>query len=527
MMVTGAPAQQQLPLGDDVNYIVNRFVVDLYDRDPEGFSYLETLVKGSMLSSVLYLPSASEIGRRFDRRTAIYLDTPIILAALGYEGDSRAIVARELLELAYKEGAKLACFEHTLAETRGVLTAVGSQMNRQGRRVERVGRVESYFLGLGYNSSDIELLLERLDRDIAARRIDVRPAPTHVTELTVDERELEQYLQERVGYVHRETLLNDLDSLTAVYRLRGGREQLHLESCRALFVTSNPGVVLAARAYFPAREHHSWPVAMLDHDIATLLWLKRPTRAPDLPRKQIIADCFAALEPGAAVWARYMEEMNRLEERGEVEEQQFFFLRYSLEAKKALMDITSGNPAGVTAEVVQQVMERVRTDIAAPLTNELLAERRRREAAESSTTAARAEQKDSANRLRETEEALLEARRTVEAARSAAIARIRRNVSWLKRGIAALIGLACLAGVWLSLPSSVGGSPSTLGIGWRWLARAAVVIAVIITVYGAWFGGSVRSFVRFLEVWLSRRIETRMLRKSRLSSAEMGTDRSH
>jgi hypothetical protein len=172
-------------------------------------------------------------------------------------------------------------------------------------------------------------------------------------------------------------------------------------------------------------------------------------------------------------------------------------------------------------------MERVRTDIAAPLTNELLAERRRREAAESSTTAARAEQKDSANRLRETEEALLEARRTVEAARSAAIARIRRNVSWLKRGIAALIGLACLAGVWLSLPSSVGGSPSTLGIGWRWLARAAVVIAVIITVYGAWFGGSVRSFVRFLEVWLSRRIETRMLRKSRLSSAEMGTDRSH
>lgn len=516
MMVTGAPAQQSLPLGDAA-YVVSDFVLDLHARDPEGFAYLETLVKGSMLSGVLYLPSAGDIGRRFDRQTTLYLDTPVILAALGYEGEPKAVAARELLELAYREGATLGCFEHTLAETRGVLNAVGSRMSRRGWRPERAGGVESHFLSLGYNPSDVELLVQRLDADIAARRISVLPKPSYRSELAIDEPALEGLLQEKVGYAHRETLLNDLDSLTAIYRLRGGADQLHLESCRALFITTNPGVVHAARSYFPRREQHSWPAALLDHDVVTLLWLKRPTLAPDLPQKQVIADCYAALEPGTAVWSRYLEEVDRLDKRGEVAEDQFFFLRYSFEAKRALMDLTSGNPDGVSAQIVHQVIERVRTEMAASVREELEAERRRREAAESSTGAALAQQKDSVERLRQVEHALLEARRTVEIAAAKIGDRVHRKVIWVKRGISAVIGFACLVGVWLSLPPSVGGSPEALMPAWRWVARAAVGITVLVTLYGAWFGGSVREAARSMEVHLSRWMEARGLRRAGLS----------
>lgn len=525
MMVTGAAAQQRLPLGDAA-YVVSDYVLDLYEQDPEGFAYLETLVKGSMLSSVLYLPSAGEIGRRFDRQTTLYLDTPVILAALGYEGNARAVAARELVELAYREGATLGCFEHTLAETRGVLSAVASGMSRRGWRPERAGGVESHFLSLGYNPSDIELLVERLDADIAARRIAILPKPSHRSELTIDEAALEGLLQEKVGYAHRDTLLNDLDSLTAIYRLRGGDDQLYLESCRAIFITTNPGVVLAARSYFPVREQHSWPAALLDHDVATLLWLKRPMQAPDLPRKQIIADCYAALEPGVAVWTRYLAEIDRLQEREDVAEDHFFVLRYSFEAKKALMDLTNGKPEGVTTQIVHEVMERVRTEMSAPAREELELERRRREAAESSANAVVGQQRDAAEHLREIEEALLEARRTVDSAASRVTNRVRQRMKWLKREVAVVIGLACIVGVWLGLPSSVGSSPAALGPGWRWIARGAVGIAVIVTLYGALFGGSVRSAVRSMDIWLSRWLEERGLRRAGLADSSHGSDRS-
>jgi hypothetical protein len=56
--------------------------------------------------------------------------------------------------------------------------------------------------------------------------------------------------------------------------------------------------VRAARRFFAAGyDGFTWPLAVLDHDLATLAWLKRPLQAPDLPRKQIIADCYAALRP--------------------------------------------------------------------------------------------------------------------------------------------------------------------------------------------------------------------------------------
>ncbi|MHB8436431.1 MAG: hypothetical protein ACYDC0_11225 [Acidimicrobiales bacterium] len=171
----------------------------------------------------------------------------------------------------------------------------------------------------------------------------------------------------------------------------------------------------------------------------------------------------------------------------------------------------------MSAQIVDQIIERVRTEMAAPVREELEAERRRREAAESSTGAALAQKKDSVERLRQVEHAPLEARRTVEIAAAKIGDRVHRKVIWMKRGISAVIGFACLVGVWLSLPPSVGGSPEALMPAWRWVARAAVGITVLVTLYGAWLGGSVREATRSMEVHLSRWMEARGLRRAGLS----------
>ncbi len=51
----------------DSNFLINAFVVHVHERDPEGFAFLETIVKGSMLSEVLIYPDVSAIGQRFDK----------------------------------------------------------------------------------------------------------------------------------------------------------------------------------------------------------------------------------------------------------------------------------------------------------------------------------------------------------------------------------------------------------------------------------------------------------------------------
>jgi hypothetical protein len=107
--------------------------------------------------------------------------------------------------------------------------------------------------------------------------------------------------------------------------------------------------VRAARRFFAAGyDGFTWPLAVLDHHLATVAWLKRPLQAPDLPRKQIIADCYAALRPEGRLWARYLEEIEALRQRGELSNDHFVALRYSVDARRALMDTTLGDPEAIS-----------------------------------------------------------------------------------------------------------------------------------------------------------------------------------
>ena len=107
------------------------------------------LVKGSMLASVVYLDSPGNPGKPF-ANTNLYLDTPILLAALGYHGPEAESSMSETLDLAYSMGARLASFDDTISETRSVLQGCAGKTILRG-----MGRVERYFRSVGYRSSDI------------------------------------------------------------------------------------------------------------------------------------------------------------------------------------------------------------------------------------------------------------------------------------------------------------------------------------------------------------------------------------
>jgi hypothetical protein len=100
-------------------YVVACFVHNL--SSPESASLLQginVLAQGHMIANALYLDDLSQPGQKF-RHTAVYLDTPVIIAALGYAGAVRAVPARELLDLLYSAGATLKCFRYTYDETPG------------------------------------------------------------------------------------------------------------------------------------------------------------------------------------------------------------------------------------------------------------------------------------------------------------------------------------------------------------------------------------------------------------------------
>ena len=350
-------------------YIVHAFVEELAAADPETFTYLEKIVEGAMLTSVVFLPDLGSTSRKFKDATA-YLDTPFLLRALGYEGKEVAEPARELLALLKSQGVRVACFDHTRVEVRGVLNSAAKGL--EGRTARGRGGVVSYFAQQGKRGADVFLLAAELEKHLRELGVEILPTPSDDKHAALDKPALERALNRGVRYVSSTTLDYDLKSLAAVHSIRKGQSQLILEHAKAIFVTTNTKLVDVVRKHFENddRDLFAWPLAISDSNLATIVWLKEPMAAPELPRKQIMAECYAALRPDPVLWDRWLDEIDRTDP-GKFTPEQLEIMRFSPDVQRALMDRTFGDPDAVSQPTVAEVLSQAEAKVREPLTQEV------------------------------------------------------------------------------------------------------------------------------------------------------------
>jgi hypothetical protein len=359
----------------EVEYVVHAFVEHLSATDPASFSYFLMIIEGNMLASLVYLPELDSAQRKFNDST-VYLDTPLLIRALGYAGPELEAPAVELLTLLSASRARLACFEATLSELRGVVQGAASSPGRGWIGNSEVARE---FHRRHLKRADVDILVGQLEEAMSRLNIRVMPSPPHAVDWTVDEGLFQEILSRHVKYRQEATLLGDLDALTAVHRLRKGQRPSMFEDSKAVFLTTNTSLVATSREFFRREEDgHSWPHAMLDTDLATLMWLKTPLRAPDLPRKRIMADCYAALRPSDSLWNKWLNEIDRTAQSGDYSDSQLDIMRFSPDAQRALMDTTFGSESALNDRTIQRVLATAQAKITAPVQAELEEERARR-----------------------------------------------------------------------------------------------------------------------------------------------------
>jgi hypothetical protein len=516
----GAAPFEPAPQDQDDRYIVSAFIADLVERDPEGFEYLDTVVKGSMLASSLYLGDLGTVDQRFQQVT-LYLDTPFLLNALGYAGKETAQPALELLGLVRELGARLACFDHTVTELQGVLGGIATGLRNPHRRAAlTLSRVEEHFVREGLGPSDIEVFMNTVERDLLMLGINVRPTPPYEEHLGVDEPALEGLLQVEVGYQNQHARQHDLDALTGVWRLRHGQAQRRLETCRAIFVTTNAPLVRAARRFFAAGcDGFTWPLAVLDHDLATVAWLKRPLQAPDLPRKQIIADCYAALRPEGRLWARYLEEIEKLRQRGELSNDHFVALRYSVDARRALMDATLGDPEAISGTTMHAVLTATLDSIKSPLLEQLAAREAAQEATEHEAQAAAGRADTAEQQATQALQQVAQTNAALRAFQQAQVGRAKRKAArWARRVellafavLAVLVAGSAFASVASSIPLPGIVIPASLRWPGRILFIGLLVVGAILSAVSLMTGWSVKSGVSGLKNRLIARLEAHYL----------------
>ena len=511
----GAPLALSLNL-NEIEYITSRFIVHAFENESAEMDTLLVLAKGSKLASVLYLPNPDDTGRHLGRLTAV-LDTPTLLSALGHQGERQEAAAKEMLSLARGCQIELAILEDTRSEVKSVLHAVGSKVARHGYGDRSVRGVEAHFLSQGLEASDIQLMIGRLDKALAALGVRSIERPEMTVALSVDEARLETVIQNGVSYQRSDSRLHDLYAITATYRLRRGRLANTFEDCRAVFISPNTALAQASRAFFEEGYGKQWPVVITEDDFTTLLWLRQSLNAPDLPRLRLLADAYAALEPGS-VWTKFLDEIDKLRDQNELSQDDYVFFRYSLDARGALMHETLGDTSRMTSDVVHRIVERARNQYREVIEQDIEANvaRSREEAMErqlglESDLATVRDERDDA--LQAAREARAEKEALVERQRGIAKARARTRAKAARKVVMFVVGGLLLVGLWMSAPPDWIWQPSTMPPLPRWAVGIAAIGLIVVTGSNLLFGSYLSRYASKLETWISIRLADRYIRK--------------
>lgn len=363
-VIEGRPivADPQVEVGS-LKYVVASFVLSAFQNDPTLAVALSTVVKGGVIASALYFPDPAGIDRRLGG-LRIFLDTTLLLRLTGACGPDFQRAADDLAALAISRGASLRCFDHTLKECLGVLDASASNVRRGGGHY--YGEATEYMVAAGWTYSDVIQFRDAFEEKLASAGVTIHDKPEHVARLTVDEDRLDAILQGEVHYTSTEARYKDIDSITSVYRLRRGRAASSLARAGAVFVTTNTALVRGARKFAKLEELERGliPLCIPDFFLTTALWVSQELVSPNLPSKQLIADCVSAIRVDHHLWKLYVEKIDRLLQSGDVSPDDYVLLRQSLEVRALIMFDTSEEPENFTDATVEKVLERQRMNIA-------------------------------------------------------------------------------------------------------------------------------------------------------------------
>lgn len=358
-------------------YLVSRFVSYANKADQVSFDAIISFVRGAMLTETFFYSHPSDIGNKM-RKVEVFFDTQFLLRSLGYADSAIVTPCQELIDMLKVMSVKMRCFRHTYDEIHKILFAAASILRQRGRlKPNRPGDVFDYFNLSKSSASDIELELAKLEENLKNIGVLVEEKPDHYEKYSIDEVKLAEQIQREIPNQSEESRNHDVDSLSSIHRLRLGKPQDYLESCVAIFITTNAAISRASTQFFN-REYGSSnaPVCMADQVFTTLIWLKAVKKAPDMPKDRLVATCYAATTPSEKLWEKYVAEAERLKKKGNIKEEDFAVLVHSLEARNKLMDLTLGENE-IIQGTIEDVLKSAKEVYIAEVSEELDAERRK------------------------------------------------------------------------------------------------------------------------------------------------------
>lgn len=343
-----------------INYSIGRFLINEHKDESVIFDYVTDMVKGFFVSTAIsFQPENLTLPHAKFKNLHCYLDTRVILSALGLRLPTAKIAALELLDMLRAEQALICCFEHTVTEIRDIICAYKkSLLNPDSKDVYNT---LEYWDEQNYSVEQVNRYLAILEKKIESLGIKIIPSPTNIYRAVrgIKLNKFKDSLSKRVRYNSTSAWRNDVLSVLGIMKLRKGHTSPELEKCAHIFVTTNIPLINVVNECLFEPEAGVGPV-ITDTTLSSLVWFKCSSSHSNYPTHRLIENAMLALEPTHSFLNEFYEVINQFQAEGGISEEEAAIIRSDIQIRRGLFTAINGDSTKIGKETIAGLRDRLR-----------------------------------------------------------------------------------------------------------------------------------------------------------------------
>lgn len=348
--------------GNEFSFFIGQFILKESKNNSFVFDCLIKMLEGFFISTVIFLqPENNNIAKSKFKDVTFYLDTRLILNLLRCHSKEEKDAILELIHTLKSNGAKVCCFEHNIKETKEVLLQYKNSIITKNISESTLDGLDEQH----YSSEDVNRIFLNIDKRIKVLDIDIVPTPEYINikkEYLINETKLEEYLKSSSRKVRDYANKIDVQSISAICRLRNGNKSNLIENSKAIFVTTSKRLTVLINKNKDL-EHifsNSFFPIITDIDLSAIVWIKNFSINKDYPKLKLIENARLSVEPSTDLINIFFDKLDKIKQEGMITEDEAFILKTDIYAKRnSLMEKTHGNERNLTDETICQIKEEV------------------------------------------------------------------------------------------------------------------------------------------------------------------------
>ena len=342
-------------------FLFSSFLKRINEQDQDSFKCFVSQVKGIFLKNYMMSTPLRDNQSNL-KNVTFYLDTPLILGLLGFNGDSKQKVIQEMIDLCNTLKAKLAIFECTRTEFENILRAWANDLENKNTRNFRDSTLQLLKMK-GWDHVYLENFISRYTNILSSACITIAQNPKYQEQHQIDREGLKNSLKEKANNEYF-AVEHDIQAVEQIVQIREYKSKVTLKDKVSIFITTSNFLVSGVNAFFKndfAKD--AAPVISNDIWVTNMCWMMNPTLFPEWPEHLIISNYQAVIYDDDKFWTEFVKRFKTLRDSQKISSEDFELVRRDVFLKSSLKILSVTNGMSFNDEHIFDLVDKTKKRI--------------------------------------------------------------------------------------------------------------------------------------------------------------------